>query len=555
MVSEERIRYLIENVGADVTAKAFSNLARTIESSSNAAKQHANDLKAAARTNEVMERSAQRQAAAQKLLADAAKAQADAARAQMFAHQGLAQTATAAANATSNLTNKAKGSAIVLGQFANAATGMIPQLNGAGAAIVRASSVIGGIASSAGAGPAGLIAGGAVAALGLLSLAFKSNKETADEAKAALAEYVEELKAVNEAAAEAAANSPLGVARRAEQERRRENLERQRNTMVGLFDPASGASPVGYGTGYDLGKDDKGRTFASKEEQREFIKGKEEDAGGDKKKRSGKAPALLNQTRGDLLTEADSMSAELQQQADRAKAARERAERLAGVGDKQNRGIDAGASAADAIRSREDALFNKQMADVRALTETKLSAHEQEMRALDEREARTEAFHATVRDGAQETWMMAGGAAANAFAAMARGEKVSMKAILASLGSQAIAAGTMKLFEAAFAAFTLNPAAAGMAAVGTAQIAFGAALSGAGAGGGPSTGGGGGGSLPGGRPVSPTFVPGSEDTGAKNPQPTVVHNHYHPAVVSPSAQDGRRSQEALDEMRRQGRAP
>ena len=109
----------------------------------------------------------------------------------MAAGLGNVATAGAAAKAAtaevggglSGLVNTAKGSAIALGQFANAAQGIIPELGGVGAAIVRSSGVIGAFAAQIGTGGVfAVAAGAATVALGLLSDGFNDQAKEAEAA-------------------------------------------------------------------------------------------------------------------------------------------------------------------------------------------------------------------------------------------------------------------------------------------------------------------------------------------------------------------------------------
>jgi hypothetical protein len=501
MISEERVRYLIEQLGADVTAKQVDKLAKSFLDSSKAANQHSGELKANARMAEVYARQAERTAAAQK-----------------SALAGVGQAATTAGTAMSGFAQNAARTTQTLGAFTSAASGLIPGIEGMGGAVGRASGVIQGMTSAIGGGPAGLVIGGVVAALGVYSLYAKK-----------------------------AAEDTLALARAQEEE-----AEASHQSRLRRLENAAGFSAFAKATGatadirarialQNLGEQD----AEANQRALDAINAAEKAAFGDRLKGGGPArPAPFNPTRGDRLAETEALVRRAQAEADAAKRQREFGEQFSKV-------AQSGDAAGDKVRAQLDREFSiKQAARERDRNDV-LSQHEMELKLYDEKEARIQAFHGTVRDGAKEAWMMAGGAAANAFAAIARGEKVSLKAILQSLGSQAIAAGTMKLFEAAAMAFTFNPAAAGMAAVGAGQIAFGATLAGAGSGGGPS-GAGGGGRESGRTPIAPTFA---QPTGPSfgNPSQARPVVYQFPAIISPTSREGQLVQMADEERRRQGR--
>lgn len=171
--------------------------------------------------------------------------------------------------------------------------------------------------------------------------------------------------------------------------------------------------------------------------------------------------------------------------------------------------------------------------------------------ALNEQQARrAEATGSAMRSMYEETTSVISGNFAGMAASIARGEKVTAKAVLTSIGSEIVGRGTGNLLDALFRA--ANPItavatnAAGQIPMALAQIAFGASLAGTGA---AMSGGGGGGG--GARAASPTMIAPSTDSGAKNAQVMII-NQY-PAVVSPNAEDGKRVDRAKFEKALQGR--
>lgn len=146
---------------------------------------------------------------------------------------------------------------------------------------------------------------------------------------------------------------------------------------------------------------------------------------------------------------------------------------------------------------------------------------------------------------------MVGSAGIRSLQGLAKGQKVTAKAVLSGVGDELVGKGTVWLFEGiarGFTSYGLDPTATALIGTGTSAIAAGIAMGAATRGGGG--GGGGGGGRGGGRSnaVSPAVAP-SKTTGAQNP--TVVNVHM-PTVVSPSAQDGARVTLAVAEAKRAG---
>lgn len=176
-----------------------------------------------------------------------------------------------------------------------------------------------------------------------------------------------------------------------------------------------------------------------------------------------------------------------------------------------------------------------------------------------EREGRNKLF----RDSGVEAMKMVGESGIQALNAIAKGEKVSGRQIIAGIGDQLVSKGTYYLFEGlarAIASFGADPSAAGLIGLGTAEIAAGMAMGAAASGGASGSGGGGN------RPQNTYYVQNSDGTytqtvsaiePASRPSTSMggearVVNIYQPTVVSPNAQDGVRLRQAANEMRRQG---
>lgn len=541
----ERIQWLIEQMGAEVTGKAVENLAKSLKTSNDAAKQHSNELRGAARMNEVMERASVRSRMALAGLSTQFTATSKAAAAASQSGLGFGQMAQ-------------RGS-IVLGTFTTALSSVAPGLNGMGASISRASGFIGNLShilTGAGvgsrAGIYGAIAGGVVGAIGLLGGAFKSAAQEAEDSRKAMEDWAAEVKAAGEVAAEVARNSPLGVARRVEEERRRENLERQRNTMQGFFDSSSGASPIGYGTGYDLGVDDDGNPFASKEAQREYLDRKAKEAGRERAKRSGgKAIPFVNY--GDPYRDSDAAGGGFDRRPlDRAMEVSRRREAMLG---RLSFDDEAAALAGVPVTTDLNEEFARENAErARSIADPALDAHNQELALYEEKAATAEEYYGTLRSSAMETYGAISGAIASTLSAAIVGEKVSTNQVLKGIGRQSANMGLLNLLQAPVS-FFWNPAkAAAEVAAGTAQIALGAAL-GAAAGSSGTAGGSGGagrGSFAG--PDAPILGTPSRDTGAGGGSggTTIIQMNVSGMIV-PTAHEGQLGRLAEAEARRQGR--
>ena len=527
MVSQERVQYLVEVLGGDTGANAFVKVGKAVGDSGTAVNRHSQALRDNAKAAELNAQATQRNAAAQQVV-----------------QRQFTATATAARSVPSAglpLSVMAQRASIGIGGLATAAQGLSPALTGVGAAVSRASGSIGaftqlfgGAAAGAGGGPWGIALGVAVTGLGLLSASFKTAAEEAEDAAKEMAGFVAEMKAMGDAALEAENKSPRGIARRLEADRKREEARRAGLGGAGFFSGANAASPVGYGTGVDYGTDDQGNRFTSQQEAGEYIDRKAREAGNGAGKKTGGG------RRGDPLFESAQREAEN----------RRRIQALYKLEDKEfgsdfsfdEKSISAaGKTASDAAQADFDAKKNLREMEKYAT-----------IKQYEEQEKAAQQYHDTLRSGAQDSWGMVGSAAGQAFAAIARGEKVSLKAILQSIGSNAIAAGTMKLFEAAGWAFIPGgqATATGLAAVGGAQIAFGAALSGAGAAAGGSKGGGGGsGSTS--FANQPMRVAPSTETGGRS-QPMVVNNYHLSSTITPTSRDAQAMREAEADARRNG---
>lgn len=490
-MTTEEVRYPIVVTGQEAGARAFAGLGKAIGDSGLSADKLSASLRAASRMNAEIERSSQRAAAAQKAMTAATNAAAQAAATTGPRFQDAAKSLGA-------LVYGAQSLSPALGQLA-------PQIMALGERFTALTNTVGG-------------AGGAVG-ISVIA-AFTIYGQIIDRERERQEKFEKSIEASTKALKEQQAAAAAGFNKR----------------EVARIDEQAAAAARGISV----------TQYRSDQADLEAVNRAEATAAaagqiGPNIEGGRGGPAPFNPTRADRLTEADDLLRGLQRQADEAKR---RADMFG-----KTRFDDAAVGRAGAdTTAKLDAEFAKQEEVYRALRDGKRTAHEEELAQFAQREAAAQQYHDTLRSGAQESWGMLGSAAGQAFAAIARGEKVSLKALLSSLGSQAIASGTNKLFEAAGYAFIPGgqATAAGLAGVGAAQIAFGATL----AGGAAAAGGGAGGGGASGKPASPTPVAPSRETGAKNEQPIVVNM---PTVTSATAQDGKRVQEGVDEARRKGR--
>ncbi len=484
----EQIAYPIVVTGQQAAAQAFQQVAQAQRASQTAADQLSQSLKASARTAEVESRAA-------------ARAYEQTARAAVTA----GQAAKAANDGFGSLTNAAKGSAIALGQFGNAAVGLIPGIEGMGGAVVRASSVIGALSQQLGiGGPLAVAAGAAVAGIGLVAKAFSDARDRADEFTKAVDDS---NRAANEAffARSQRFYSAQTKAAAAEAERLR----------LAAGDQAVGSQGLGSAENTD--------TLAA-------INAAEKSAFGDRipkaKPAARTGPAF------------DPYKAEQ--------------ERLAQV-----KAIDAQLlAAADEQSARELDIKKIHQAAEQAIREQTLldekAAHDKQVQLYEEAAKREEAIsrrkHQAITAVATQAYNAIAGSIAAALASAVTGENVSTKAVLHGIGVQAANMGFLNLLQAPVDLFWNPPKAAAELAAGTAEVALGATLGAATRGGGGS---GGGPRHYFGPPVGPTVIAPSTATGAQNAAPITINNF--PSIVSPGPDDNRRVQQAKAEARRQGR--
>jgi hypothetical protein len=145
----------------------------------------------------------------------------------------------------------------------------------------------------------------------------------------------------------------------------------------------------------------------------------------------------------------------------------------------------------------------------------------------------------------QGTQIMAG-AAIKSFQLMAKGQKAQLGMILEGIGDQAVAMGTMTIFDGIAKSILLDARGPALIGIGGAEVAFGLGLGAVGAhsAGGSAAGGG--------KPESNPFGP--SDTKAASPLnqnqgPTIININF-PTVLSPSAADGQRVKRAVEQATR-----
>ena len=212
----------------------------------------------------------------------------------------------------------------------------------------------------------------------------------------------------------------------------------------------------------------------------------------------------------------------------------------------------AGAQSFDAM-IEEHAAAGQQMLDAEAMYQSEVDAgrkwaHDEELKRIEERREAEAKSREMALAGAQ----ILGNTMISTLQAVAKGQKVTGKAIVGTIGDQLVASGTKTLWEGI--ALSANPFAlgsgAGMIGVGTSMIAAGIGMGAIGASGGKGGGGGGSRRADNNAPqaVSPNATTRGINNGS-NGQPIVINM---PTVVSPGAEDGRRVRLALQEADRRG---
>jgi hypothetical protein len=168
----------------------------------------------------------------------------------------------------------------------------------------------------------------------------------------------------------------------------------------------------------------------------------------------------------------------------------------------------------------------------RRKAEAEQKAHDQRIKAEQD-----------LKNVAVQSAQIIAGAGIKTFQTLAKGQKAQIGQILEGIGDQAVAMGTMTIFDGIAKSIALDARGPGLIGIGTAEVAFGIGLGAAGARapGGSSAGGGKASDNPfGANPYSNPSSPVNEDRG-----PTII-NINMPTVVSPSPEDGVRIQRALD---------
>lgn len=188
---------------------------------------------------------------------------------------------------------------------------------------------------------------------------------------------------------------------------------------------------------------------------------------------------------------------------------------------------------ADANRERE-AQLDQLARDEKMAAEERLS---------EQRSANDKMYQAVAVQSSQ----IIAGAAIKSFQTMAKGQKAQIGMILEGIGDQAVAMGTMTVFDGIAKSILLDPRGPPLIGIGGAEVAFGMGLGAVGAhgAGGSASGGGKAQDNPyGANPYSNPQSPVNQNTG-----PTII-NINMPTVLSPSAEDGLRVQQALDAKNR-----
>lgn len=430
----------------------------------------------------------------------------------------------------SNLTNAAKGGAIAFGQLANAAQGIAPAFQGVGAAVVRASGVIGALAGQIGVGgPVAIAVGAATIALGLMSDAFNDNAKEADAA----------AKAAKKAAAEfgnvANAIAFFQNVRDPGAEFRSKNIKQLEDSIRALRLQLD--SPL---TDKGLLKDIQIKAEAAQEAAIALRLGTTDptktlnDLANPGVAKAAKKTERPETTFGDFApSSAASEIARIDELIERNKKAQEFLKNLdpekeAAAGRAAMRRIESQQGLEDAKRNAEEQI---RIRDDAAKRETEIEKQK----------------YSTRTALAKEAYGAISGAIAAALSAAIVGEDVSTKQVLKGIGQQAANMGLLNILQAPVDFFWNPPKAAAELAAGTAEVALGAALGAASRGAG-----GGGGSRGSNAPNLPTFATPSTDSGARNGPVTIINNN-NPSIIQPTAHDGKQVQRADFQRRLQGR--
>jgi len=185
---------------------------------------------------------------------------------------------------------------------------------------------------------------------------------------------------------------------------------------------------------------------------------------------------------------------------------------------------------------------------------TRKRADEAEKERLDKYYAALQTKHKAYTDAVTNVAQIGASTSVKLFSEMAKGHEIALGSVIEGIGDQMVAEGTRVLFQAAAMAFfpPTAPFAAGLAGVGAAEIAAGLALGAAGAraSGGSSAGASGGGG--GGEPARTNYADPFGDTaryGSTATGPMIININF-PTMLSPSAVDGARIQQATRQAMR-----
>lgn len=388
-------------------------------------------------------------------------------------------------------------------------TRISPELGGFGTAVGRASSAIMGMTTVIG-GPAGLIAGGLVAGLGLLVESLRNTKTAEEE----LAESTARTTALLDKQRAAAELTAAAIAGRIEGNRRMTDARLRGLRESGFFDSVT--SPSGA-----FGEEEyKKRNAAELSRINEL-----ENA-------SGFEDAKAKKT-GDPLFEA------MQR--------RDATNRQLAALNKMDTGRsafggDGGRSALEAKEAENVAFLDRHRQFREDLLEEDRRYHESNAALEAEAHKRREQYQAVAIDAAQSFERVS----ISGMQKIAKGQKFTVKELLSGIGDEMVAGGTKWIMEGTgrlIASYGTDPSGWGLIGLGGAEVAFGLGL-------GAMTRAGGGGGAAGGRQQRPMSPIGSGGGGGLSEPQTIIINM--PTVVSPGPQDGVRVQQALDEARRAG---
>lgn len=433
-------------------------------------------------------------------------------------------------------------SARLIGAFGSAAGAAIPQLGGLGSAVTRSAEVITSMGAYLG-GPWGIAIGAAVAAVGLLSAAFKDAEKDAETLEEAIANIGKN-------------KTDVQIARLAQVEAKNYAARLKALSDSGFFKSVTESNK-----GVTLADVNAAEAAADKAG---LIFDRSNKDGG-KKKEPGEFTAFglwdENSPEAAWLKRRDAADKSAQQLRDIDRQVTDNAIAEA------NRGVSA---QLESIRTRSDA----RKAALAEEIDAERQAHAEMIRIATQADEEIVQSSQQKRQVAIDVAQTTASVGIDAIHKLVKGHKVSAKEIIATFGDQMVAKGTGHILEAAAFAFIpgMQASAGGLAAAGAAEVGFGLVLGAATRGGGSGGSGGGGGGYGGGygggrvfaggtsddvspnvdkygRPVSRAMSPGGYGGSGAN---VTNINVQMSSLLRPTEEDGKHVRRAIEEAQRAG---